>query len=264
MRYAGVSGALGSSREDASGSALPRGRGIIGRILLHLVALAAAAGLYVAHDHYAVHGQSTASLISLAGAAVLVLLPLRAVIGELFAIEGRVMHLAHGVGGLGLMGLAAGGAFSGGHVLTHAALAPLAIMGAAQAVMHQDHPRNAAQAAALRNFANSLPEVAQFTRSGDLGSPQNAVRAVTVLSDILSKAQTLGETELQADPGFQSALRQVTTRFGLTLGLDSVEKSLNVLAANPATASAVPGLRRQLAKARQIAATSAHGRPARD
>ena len=124
-------------------------------------------------------------------------------------------------------------------------------MGAAQAVMHQDHPRNAEQAAALRRFATSLPEVAQFTRSKNLASPENAKRAVAVLSDIVAKAQTPGETELKSDPGFQSALRQVSTRFGSNLGLDAVDLALNKLAANPATARAVPQLRKQLAKARK-------------
>jgi len=124
-------------------------------------------------------------------------------------------------------------------------------MGAAQAVMHQNHPRNAQQAEALRRIATSLPEVAQFTKSGSLASPQNAARAVVVLRDLLSKAEALGYTELDADPGFQSALRQATTRFGLTLGLDQADKVITALANNPATASAVPELRRQLAQARR-------------
>ena len=236
-------------------------RGLLGRAVLYIGSIAAAAGLYVAHAHYAVHGQSTPSIACLVGAGGLALLPFRAVIGELFAIEARFMHLAHGIGGLGFVGLSLGGAFSGGHVLTHAALAPFAIMGAAQAVMHQDHPRNAAQAEALRRFATSLPEVEQFTKAGNLSSPQNAARAVAVIGDLLAKAQALGETELQADPGFQSALRQTTTRFGLTLGLDSVDKAINTMAENPATAKAVPGLRRQLAKARRLAHSPADARP---
>jgi hypothetical protein len=75
-----------------------------------------------------------------------------------------------------------------------------------------------------------------------------------VLSDIVAKAQVLGQTELDADPGFQSALRQVTTRFGASLGLDAVDAALNQLAANPATARVVPGLREQLAVARRAIA----------
>ena len=121
---------------------------------------------------------------------------------ELFAIEGKVLHLVHGIGGLALGGLALGGVISGGPLLTHAALAPFAIMGAAQAVMHQDHPRNPEQADALRRFATSLPEVEQFTNSGDLTSPANVRRAVAVLTDLVTKAQVLGETELRVRSRF--------------------------------------------------------------
>jgi hypothetical protein len=123
-------------------------------------------------------------------------------------------------------------------------------VGAAQAVMHQDHPRNAEQAAALRRFATSLPEVQRFTRSADLTSPANVRQAVLVLTDLLAKAQALGETELAADPSFQQALRQAMTRFGLSLGLDTVDRAIAKLSANPAAASAVPGLRGKLADAR--------------
>jgi membrane-bound ClpP family serine protease len=135
--------------------------------------------------------------------------------------------------------------------MSHAAMAPFAIMGAAQAVMHQDHPRNAKQAAALATFASSLPEVAEFTSSKDLTSPANAERAVKVLTDIIGKAQALGETELQADPRFQSALSQASARTGVNLGLDAVNLALDRLAANPATAPMVPELRKQLAQARK-------------
>ena len=128
-------------------------------------------------------------------------------------------------------------------------MAPFAIMAAAQAVMHQDHPRNAKQAVALRRFATSLPEVAQFA-GGNLSSPENARRAVAVLSDIVAKAQALGQTELESDPRFQSALGQVSTRFGANLGLDAVDLALPKLATNPAAAGAVPELRRRLAAAR--------------
>ena len=88
------------------------------------------------------------------------------------------MHALHGVAGLAFIGLAAGGVISGQPLLNRAALAPFAIMGAAQAMMNQNHPRNAKQAEALRRFATSLPEVAEFTSSGNLTSPENVVRAV--------------------------------------------------------------------------------------
>jgi hypothetical protein len=226
-------------------------RALVGRMLLHAGFLVIAAGLYVAHEHFALHAQSTPAMGCLLGAAGFAVAPVRALLGELWALEQKALHLVHGLGGLLVVGLSAGGVVSGGPLLTHAALAPFAIMGAAQAVMHQNHPRNAAQAEALRRFASSLPEVEQIAKGGSLSSPENATRAVAVISDLLGKAQALGETELQADPNFQSALRQVTARFGLTLGLDSVDKAIASLAANPAAASAVPGLRRQLAKARQ-------------
>jgi len=82
------------------------------------------------------------------GAGVLALAPLRGVLGELFAIEGKVLHALHGIGGLAFVGLAAGGVISGQPLLTHAAMAPFAIMGAAQAVMHQ----NRAGAAAVTGY----------------------------------------------------------------------------------------------------------------
>jgi hypothetical protein len=232
--------------------AQPPARNLLGRILLHALSLAAAAGAFVAHQHFRLQGHSSAATVSLVIAAVLAFAPIRALLGEIFSIERRALHAFHGLGALGLIGLTAGGAFSGGSLLNHAAMAPFALMGAAQAIMHQDHPRNAQQAAALQRFASSLPEVAQFTQ-GSLTSPANAARAVTVLEDLITKAEALGETELQADPNFQSALARATTRTGLTLGLDSIDQAINKLAANPAAAGAVPELRRRLAQARQLA-----------
>jgi hypothetical protein len=190
-------------------------------------------------------------MVSLLLAAGFGFAPVRALVRELFVIEGKLLHLVHGVGGLALGGLVLGGVVSSGPLLTHAALAPFAIMGAAQAVMHQDHPRNPQQAEALRRFVTSLPEVEQFTKSGNLTSPENARRAVSVLTDLVMKAQVLGETELRSDPGFQSALRRVTTRFGLSLGLDAIDRAIGELSANPAAASTVPELRNQLAKVRK-------------
>jgi hypothetical protein len=103
----------------------------------------------------------------------------------------------------------------------------------------------------MQSFVSSLPEIEQITRNGDLTSPENAAREMTVLTDLISKAQKLGETELRADPGFQSALQQVSVRFGLTLGLDAADQALAQLAHNPAVASQVPAVRRQLEKARK-------------
>ena len=226
---------------------------VVARILLHAVFLLIALGCLAAYEHFKIRGQSGASLASLVAGAGFGFAPVRDVVRLLFRIEGKALHLVHVLGGLALVSLPLAGVVSGGPVLTHAALAPFAIMGAAQAVMHQNHPRNAKQAAALQRFAASLPEVAQFAGGRSLSSPENATRAVAALSDILAKAQALGETELESDPGFQSALRQVSTRFGANLGLDAVDLALTRLAASPA-AGAVPELRKRLALARRTMA----------
>jgi hypothetical protein len=239
-------------------AAAPRPRrSLIGRALMHCLSLVIAGVALTAHEHFRLHGQSTQSLVSLLIAAGFALTPVRALVGELLKIEGKALHLVHGVGGLALAGLTLGGMFSGAPLLTHTALAPFALMGAAQAIMHQNHPRTAQQAEALRRFATSLPEVEQFTKTSDLTSPANMARAVSVLSDLLAKAQALGQTELQSDPGFQSAFAQVTTRFGLSVGLDTVDEVIQQLAANPAAAGALPGLRKQLADARRAIETRA-------
>jgi hypothetical protein len=240
-----------ASAPTAKGSAA---RSVLRVVLANCAYLLIAAGLFVAYEHFKLSHQSGLSIACLVGAGLFALMPLRAVLHELLELESQIMHLAHGAGGLLVAGLVAGGAIKGEGMLNHAALAPFAIMGAAQAVMHQDHPRNAKQAEALRRFATSLPEVQQFTKSGDLTSPENAARAIAVLSDLIGKAQALGETELEADPGFQSALRQATTRFGLTLGLDSLDRAISKLSTNPATAKSVPELRRKLAAARNTVA----------
>ena len=229
----------------------PPARSIVGKVLLHGAFLLIAAIAFAAYEHFKLHGESAQSLASLLAAAGFGLAPVRALMSELLAIEGKMLHLVHLGGGLALSGLALGGVISGGPLLTHAALAPFAIMGAAQAIMHQDHPRNQEQAEALRRFATSLPEVEQFTQSGDLTSPANVHRAIAILTDLVAKAQVLGETELRSDPGFQSALRRVTARFGLSLGLDMVDRAIAGLSANPAAAGALPELRKRLAAVRK-------------
>jgi hypothetical protein len=191
--------------------------------------------------------------VSLVTAGVFGLWPLRALLREFFAVEGKVLHFVHGLGGLALIGLTFSGVVPRDTVLSHGALAPFAMMGAAQAIMHQHQPRNAAQAAALQRFATSLPEVEIFAHPGALTSPANAARAVTVLNDLVNKAELLGETELQADPGFQSALQQATAHVGLSLGLDAIDRAIDTLSSNPAAAAAIPGLRQRLAKARKTA-----------
>jgi hypothetical protein len=224
---------------------------VVGRVLLHCGFLLIAVVALGAYEHFRLHDKSTQSLVSLLLAAGFGFAPVRALLSELFVIERRLLHLVHGVGGLVLGGLAVAGVVSGGPLLAHGALAPFAIMGAAQAVMHQDHPRNPQQAEAMRRFVTSLPEVEQFTRSGNLTSPENVRRAVAVLTDLVTKAQVLGETELRSDPGFQGALRRTTTHFGLSLGLDAIDRAIRELSANPAAAHAVPELRNRLAKVRR-------------
>jgi hypothetical protein len=236
----------------------PRGsRGsLVARLLWHGLCLVIALGCLAAYAHFKGEGSSNAALVSLVAGAGFGCVPLRDVVRVVFRIEGAALHLVHAVAGLAMVALPLTGVVSGGRVLTRTAMAPFAIMGAAQAVMHQGQPRNAKQAAAMQSFAASLPEVVQFTSAKNLASPENARRAVAVLSDILTKAQALGETELESDPGFQSALSRVSARFGANLGLDAVDIALGKLAANPAAAAAVPQLRQQLAKARRTISAS--------
>jgi hypothetical protein len=228
---------------------------VVLRFFLHAGFLAIALGCLAAYEHFAAEGQSNASIVSLVAAAGFGFLPLRDLARVVFKLGGAALHGVHIVGGLGLIALPLTGVVSGASVLGHAALAPFSMMGAAQALMHSNQPRNAKQDAALRQFVASLPQVEQFA-SKSFTSPENAAHAVAVLSDILAKAQALGQSELDADPGFQSALRQVTTRVGANLGLDAVDVALKQLADNPATARAVPGLRDQLAEARHAIAGS--------
>jgi hypothetical protein len=231
-----------------------RGKHIGLKILMHIGALVIAVACFAAYGHLKLEGRSAAAMVSLASAAVFGFIPLRDVLRVFFRVEGKALHFAHGLGSLALIGLPVTGVVSGTSMMSHAWMAPFAMMGAAQAVMHQNNPRNAQQAAALQRFAASLPEVAQFTSPKDLTSPTNAKRAVAALSDILAKAQALGETELQSDPGFQSALRQTTARFGASLGLDAVDVALRNLSGNPAVQNAIPDLQRKLALARKTIA----------
>ena len=227
---------------------------VAGRFLLHCAFLVIALGCFAAYQHLKVEGRSTAALASLAAAAVFGFAPVRDLLRIVFRIEGKALHLAHVLGSLALFALPLSGRVSGAPVLTQTALAPFAVMGAAQALMHQGHPRSAKQAAAMQRFVAGLPEVSRIAAAGTFTSPENARRAVAALSDMLSRAQALGETELESDPGFQSALSRVSTRFGANLGLDAVDLALNRLAESPLTAGAVPGLRAQLAAARATVA----------
>jgi hypothetical protein len=227
---------------------------VVLRFLLHVGFLAIALGCLAAYEHFAAEGQSNASIVSLVAAAGFGFLPLRDLARVVFRIGGTALHGVHLVGGLALAAIPFTGVVSGTSVLSHAALAPFSMMGAAQALMHSNQPRNAKQEAALRQFVASLPQIEQLAGPKSFSSPESAARAAAVLSDIVAKAQVLGETELDADPEFQGALRQVTTRFGAGLGLDAVDVALNQLAANPAMARLVPGIREQVTVARQAIA----------
>lgn len=226
-------------------------RSVAMRVLAHVGLLVVAVLCLGAYQHFKVAGQSSASLASLAGAALFGFAPLRDLTHIVFGIEGKMLHLVHIAGGVALGALPLTGAVSGTPVLTRAAMAPFAMMGAAQALMHSNNPRNAEQAAAMHRFVESMPELQSIGNPRNLSSGAGAQRAISALSDVIGKAQTLGETELQSDPAFKSAWRQASTRFGANLGLDAVDDALGKLARNPATASAVPGLKARLALARR-------------
>jgi hypothetical protein len=236
----------------------PRRASLGGHLLHWVLALAGAMALFVAYQHLMINGATVPAYGCLVGAALLALSPLKALVHALFTVERGAMHLVHVVAGLGLVALPVSGLVSGTPVLTHAALAPFAMMGAAQALMHANNPRDAAQARAMRSFVTSMPEIAQFTSSRDFTSPANVQRAVTVLSDLISKAQTLGETELASDPGFQSALKQVGLRTGLSLSLDAIGHSIDVMGQSPAAAASAPALRARLAQVRRAMNQPAH------
>ncbi|MGE5177873.1 MAG: hypothetical protein ACM3PF_02135, partial [Bacteroidota bacterium] len=144
-----------AERKGAGGEAAPRqaARSVALRVLLHTAFLGLSIGCLALYEHFRVEGASSASIACLVAGAVFGFLPVRDVIRIVFRVEGKALHLVHALGGLALIALPVSGAIPGTRVLTGAALAPFQIMGAAQAVMHQNHPRNARQAAALQRFA---------------------------------------------------------------------------------------------------------------
>src|SRR5262249_30829216 len=93
----------------AAAAQTPAPRRLLRRVLLHSLFLALAAGAFVAHQHFQLSGQPTASLVCLVAAGLLALAPIRAIIGEVFSISGHALHAVHGIGGLLFVGLAAGG-----------------------------------------------------------------------------------------------------------------------------------------------------------
>ena len=263
-RTIGASLAAGSSAlTTAPRSARPL-TGLLFGLLRQLVFLLIAATALGAYEHFRLHGEATASRVSLVIAALFALLPIRALFGALLVIEGRALHMIHGLGGLAFIGLISGGVVSGAPVLSYGALAPFAVMGAVQALMHVGHLRTTEQEVALRQFVTSLPQLSALSDARALESPAGAQRAMGVLTDLINKAEMLGETELASDPQFQSALARTSTHFGLTLGLDAIEQAIGKLAASPAAAAAVPELRERLAAARATVESpgEARSRPA--
>jgi hypothetical protein len=232
---------------------------IVRRVLTNVIYLLIAIAAVGAYEHFRLHGQSAPAVVSLLAAGGFGLMPVRAILDELLEVESRMLHVVHGLGGLVVVALVAGGSVSGGSVLARGASAPFAIMGAAQALMHAEHPRTPEQARALREFVASLPELQQFAGGPDLTSPANVQHAMAVLGRLVANAQALGVTELESDPGFQAALGQATTRLGLSLGLDAVDHAIGGLASNPAAAAELPDLRRQLAAARATVAGAGAG-----
>jgi hypothetical protein len=238
----------------------PAVRAVLLRVLWHLLAVVLAVAAFAAYQHFKVEGPPAASLLSLLAAAAFAFVPLRDLVGFVWRVEGVLLHTIHVLGAIALAIVPLTGAISGLPILTRTALAPFALMGAAQALMHHNGPRSVQQAEALRRFVTTLPQLSALTSPQALRSPTNVQRAVVALSDVLSRAEALGQTELDADPGFQAALRRTTTRVGLELALDAVQTSLDRLPATPTTAQALHSVRAQLATARMLVA---HGEPIR-
>jgi hypothetical protein len=236
---------------------------IVRKVLANAIYLLLAIGAVGAFEHFRLHAQPAPALACLIAAGGFGLMPVRAILDELLEVESRIMHLVHGLGGLVVVALVAGGSVSGGSVLAHGASAPFAIMGAAQTLMHAEHPRTPEQAQALREFVASLPELQQFASGPELASPANVQHAMAVLGRLLANAQALGATELRSDPGFQAALGQATTRLGLSLGLDAIDHAIGQLASDPVAAAGLPALRRQLAAARATVAAGGAGQDGR-
>lgn len=209
------------------------------KLLLRLLALGISVGFYLANRHYRLTGESEPAMWALGGAIVFGY-------AALHGVFGRLRHL--GLSAAALLG--ALGYWKGGPTVGQGAQSAFAVMAAMQTLTHQDHPRSAQQAAALRDFAQSLPAVAQFA-GGDLTSPENAARAMRVIGNILSKAERLGATELAADPKYRNAVHRLTMRAGLTIGLDSVDEVLQRCLGNPTIGPQAAELQARVRKLRQ-------------
>ncbi len=232
-----------------------RSRSLWLSVLIHAASFIAGLCCLAAWRVLRLDGNSAASMGALVAAGLLLLSSLHLVLDAVFALERRLRHAVHLVAGLGFAGLAAGGHLNHLPVLNDAALAPFAMFGAVQALMHSGQPRNPEQAAALQHFLSGVREIEGLDFSGR--SLEGTQHTAAVLKDLVTRAQVLGPTELRSDPGFQSALRQVTARSGLSLGMDNLGGAIDRLASQPGGERAAHELRRELAAARrQIAAGS--------
>jgi hypothetical protein len=211
----------------------------IGKFLVRGLFVVLALGLYLTYRHYNLAGRQAPALASLGGAAVFVWAAIRGLLGRLRQLAFVLVPAA------ALLGY-----WQGAPLVDQFAQSPFAIMGAMQAVTHQNHPRSAEQAAALRQFANSLTEVGSFA-GGDLRSPANAARALQVIGNIVTKAEYLGATELRSDPGFQNALRNTALRTGIGWGLDTADAALRSFGGNASIARQVTELQQRLREVRR-------------
>src|ERR1043165_10240459 len=84
--------------------AQPRNR-VGPRLVWHFILLLIALGCFAAYGHFKLEGRSTAAIVSLVAAAIFAFAPIRDVLRLVFRVEGTALHVAHGLGSLGLIAL---------------------------------------------------------------------------------------------------------------------------------------------------------------
>ena len=209
------------------------------KLLVHGGALLIALACFAAYGHFKLEGQSTAAMVSLASAAVFGFTPLRGCCASYFASRESAAHRPR-FGQPRAHRAPVSGVVSSRPVLTRAWMAPFAMMGAAQAVMHQNNPRNAKQAAALKQFATSLPEVAQFAGPKDLVAANAKARRRRAVRHSRQGA-SLGRDRARIRSGIseRAAKPRAIRREPWPRRVDV---ALRNLSGNPAAQSAVPDL----------------------
>ena len=75
---------------------------IVGRLLLHAVFLVIAIACLAGYEHFRVAGRTDASVACLVAAGLFGFAPLRDLLGLVFGLGGRALHLVHALGALGL------------------------------------------------------------------------------------------------------------------------------------------------------------------